>query len=158
MSKRTINMCPKLTGPSSMDWKQSDGLTLGQHMVQTRSPTCLFAHLSSLLDSDLTNLTVSASWEPAALPRGGSTFDVAVSDVSSQTMWTREYLKDYCINSRRHSKGEGKSSKKGQSYHDARRRRLTVSGRAPRCDVAGWNNNWTKTDEVLNPTTSRRTR
>ena len=49
------------------------------------------------------SLYEAASWELAILLRGGSTFDIAVSDVSSRTMWMREYLEDYRINNRRYS-------------------------------------------------------
>ena len=63
----------------------------------------------------------AASWELAILLRCGSTFDTAVRDVSSRTMWMREYLEDYRISNRRYSKGEGKGAKKGQSHHDRTR-------------------------------------
>ena len=71
------------------------------------------------------SLYKAASWELATLFRCVSTFDIAVSDVSSRTMWMREYLEDYRINNRRHSKGEGKGALKGQSHHD--RTRLSSS-------------------------------
>ena len=71
------------------------------------------------------SLYEAASWELAILLMGVSTFDIAVSDVSSRTMWMREYLEDYRINNRRYSKGEGKGAKKGQSHHD--RTRLSSS-------------------------------
>ena len=71
------------------------------------------------------SLYEAASWELAILFRCVSTFDIAVSDVSSRTMWMREYLEDYRINNRRYSKGEGKGAKKGQSHHD--RARLSSS-------------------------------
>ena len=64
------------------------------------------------------SLYEAASWELAILLRSGSTSDIAVSDVSSRTMWMREYLEDYRINNRRYSKGEGKGAKKGLLHHD----------------------------------------
>ena len=63
----------------------------------------------------------AASWQLAILLRRGSIFDMDVSDVSSRTMWMWEYLEDYRIKNRRHSKGEGKGSKKGQASHDPTR-------------------------------------